>query len=412
MNHIRNQLMSQVAGIESLSSAEEAQVEQIAEKTAEEVAELVADKAAEEIKEEVEDLADEVEDLSEEVEEIEEEVEELEECVEGMEALLKSGAYNAAAFGILYNRADKLNAKLGGKPSGSVVGAEALGDATSAGLAAREGIEGFVETAKSYGAAALKFIMNMYEAAKGFVKGLLDKSVALENQVKATKARLEKTEELKKDVKPGKWASLARITKTDKIEALIRSSDNVVKAAGKLATNDVAGYASAYNGLKSAIEGLASTGDSTKAKSGDKETHQIKIGAVTIVASVYTGEIKEQADVSKAAKATGLSFSSEKKADEKFQALDKSSAGTLLGEVSKTAARLKELKSSESGNEKGRDELIAAIKKLEGDDKEWAKPAVSAVKASTAMTNKIFTVAARALGTIADAKLAAVKAYL
>lgn len=412
MSHIRNMLMSQVAGMESLSEAEEAQVEKIAEKTAEEVAELVADKAAEEVKEEVNELADEVEEVSEAIEEIEEDVEELEECVEGLESLLQAGSYNAAAFGILYNRAEKLHRKLGGKETGAVVGAEALGDATSAGLAARSGLEGFAETMKSYKDSAVKFIMSMYEAAKNFVKGLLDKSVAIENQVKATKARLDKAEELKKDVKPGKWASLAKITDTSKIERLITSADAVVSAAQKLSTNDVAGYATAYGNLKSAVEGLASTGDSNKAKSGDKETHQIKVGAVMITASVYTGAIKEQADVSKAAKATSLSFSADKSGDVKFEALDKSKANAYLTEAGKAGKRLSELKESKSGNEKGRDELVAAIKKLDGKEEEWVKPAISAVKASTAMTNKIFTVGARILGNVADAKLAAVKAYL
>ncbi|QAU04324.1 hypothetical protein [Vibrio phage 2 TSL-2019] len=412
MSHIRNMLMSQVAGMESLSAADASQVEEIAEKTAEEVAELVADKAAEEVKEEVNDLADEVEEVSEAIEEIEEDVEELEECVEGLESLLQAGSYNAAAFGILYNRAEKIHRKLGGKDTGAVVGAEALGDATSAGLAARSGLEGFTETMKQYKDSAVKFIMSMYEAAKNFVKGLLDKSVAIENQVKATKARLDKAEELKKDVKPGKWASLAKITDTSKIERLITSADAVVSAAQKLSTNDVAGYASAYGNLKSAVEGLASTGDSNKSKSGDKETHQIKVGAVMITASVYTGEIKEQADVSKAAKATSLSFSADKSGDVKFEALDKSKASAYLTEAGKAGKRLSELKESKSGNEKGRDELVAAIKKLDGKEEEWVKPAINAVKASTAMTNKIFTVGARILGNVADAKLAAVKAYL
>ena len=413
---VRNMLMAQVAGLESLDAGEAAQVKDIAEaaaeKTAEEVAELIIEKEAGDIAAEVKELADEVEDLSEEVEELDEEVEELEECVEGMESLLKAGSFNGAAFGILYKRAEKLNAKLGGKDTGAVVGAESLGDGTSAALAARAGMEGFVETLKGYGDAAVKFVVSMYNAAIEYVKGLFDKSVSIAKQVTALKERISKTEELKKDVKPGKWASLARITDVAKIEAIVSAADKVVEAGRKLADNDVNGYKSAYGQLKAAIEGLKTAGEAKEAKSGDKVTHQIKVGAVTFNATVYTGEIASHDDVKKACKATALSFSAEKTADVKFEALTKSTIGTMLGGAETLGKALAKLKESKSANATGRDELVAAIKKAETKKEEWVKPAIGAIKASTAMTNKIFTVASRAQAAIADAKLAAVKAYL
>ncbi|AGB07237.1 hypothetical protein [Vibrio phage VP4B] len=408
MSQIRNMLMAQ-AGMESLDAAEVAQVE----KTAEEVAELVADKAAEEIKAEVNELADEVEELSEEIEEIEEDVEELEECVDGMEALLKAGSFNGAAFGLLYNRAEKLNRKLGGAETGAVVGAESLGDATSATLAARAGMEGFMETARGYKDAAVKFIMSMYESLKSFVKGLFDKSVAIENQVKATTARLEKAEKMKEDVKPGKWASLALLRDSNKLRAIVTAADAVVSAGAKLTANDVAGYAGAYRTLKNAIENLAKDGQSKANKSGDGTTHQIHFGKVVISATVFDGEIKELADVNKAAKVTTISYSVAKQEGEvSFNALTKESAKGFLKSAAADGVMLKSMKEAKAGNEKGRDELVAALKKVEGKQEDWVKPSISALKASTAMTNRVFTVVAKILGNVADAKIAAVKAYL
>ncbi|UVD32094.1 hypothetical protein [Vibrio phage phiKT1028] len=408
MSQIRNMLMAH-AGMETLDAEEVA----VVEKTAEEVAELVADKAAEEVKAEVNELADEVEELSEEIDEIEEDVEELEECVDGMEALLQAGAFNGAAFGLLYNRAEKLNRKLGGNQAGSVVGQEALGDATSAALAARAGMEDFMETARGYKDAAVKFIMSMYESLKAFLKGLFDKSVAIENQVKATTARLEKTEEMKKDVKPGKWASLAKIRDTSKLKAITSAVDSVVSAGAKLTANDVAGYANAYRALKAAIVNLGKEGESKQTKSGDATTHQIKVGAVQISATVFDGEIKEHADVSKAAKATRISYNVAKAEGEvKFEALTKDSAKQLIASAKADGEALKGLKESKAGNDKGRDELVAALKKTEGKKEEWVKPSISALKASTSMTNSVFTVVAKILGNVADAKLSAVKAYL
>lgn len=408
MSQIRNMLMAH-AGMETLDAGEVAQVE----KTAEEVAELVADKAAEEIKAEVNELADEVEELSEEIEEIEEDVEELEECVDGMEALLQAGAFNGAAFGLLYNRAEKLNRKLGGADTGSVVGTESLGDAMSAGLAARAGMESFMDTARGYKDAAVKFIMSMYESLKAFVKGLFDKSVAIENQVKATSARLEKAEKMKENVKPGKWASLALLKDSTKLKAIITAVDAVVGAGGKLTANDVSGYANAYRTLKSQIENLAKDGQSKANKSGDGTTHQIHFGKVVISATVFDGEIKEHADVNKAAKVTTISYTVAKQEGEvSFNALTKESAKGLLSSAQKDGEMLKSMKEAKAGNEKGRDELVAAIKKVEGKQEDWVKPSISALKASTAMTNRVFTTVAKILGNVADAKIAAVKAYL
>lgn len=408
MSQIRNMLMAH-AGMETLDAGEIAQVE----KTAEEVAELVADKAAEEVKAEVNELADEVEELSEEVEEIEEDVEELEECVDGMEALLQAGSFNGAAFGLLYARAEKLNRKLGGADTGAVVGAESLGDATSATLAARAGMEGFMETARGYKDAAVKFIMSMYESLKAFVKGLLDKSVAIENQVKTTGDRLAKAEKMKENVKPGKWASLALIRDTHKLKAIVTAADALVAAGAKLTSNDVAGYVTAYNMLKSHISALAKDGQSKANKSGNGTTHQIHFGRVIISATVFDGEIKELADVNKAAKVTTISYSVSKEGGEvNFNALTKDTAKAFLTLAAKDGEMLKSMKDAKAGNEKGRDELIAALKKVEGKQEDWVKPAISALKASTAMTNRVFTVVAKILGNVADAKIAAVKAYL
>lgn len=412
MSQIRTMLMAH-AGVESLSAEEVDQVEAIAEKTAEEVAELVADKAAEEVKEEVNDLADEVEELSEEVEDIEDDVEELEETVEGLEAMLVAGNYNAAAFGILYNRADKLNRRLGGKDTGAVVGAESLGDATSAGLAARAGLEGFTETVKGYKDAAVKFIMAMYESIKNYIKGLLDKSVALQNQVKATKARLDKTEELKKDVKPGKWASLAKIDRVSKLREVMVAANKVVESTPKLAENDLSSFKSAMSNLTAKAKELGSLDQSKSTKAGDKETILVKIGVVALTVTVYTGSIENHDDIKKACKATSLSYSVTKAEGEvQFPALDKPKASKMLEQVERMAKEMAEYKNDRAANDEGRDKLISAVKKLEGDDKEWAKPAVASIKAATAMTNKVYTVGARVLGNIADAKLSAVKAYL
>lgn len=411
MKNARNTLMAQVAGLQGLETEVEKIVEDV---TPEIVEELVADKVAEEVKAEVKELADEVEDMAEQVEEIDEQVEELEECVEGMESLLKAGAYNGAAFGILYARAEKLNAKLGGKETGAVVGAEALGDATSAGLAARAGIEGFTDTVKGYGAAAVNFIKSLYDTLINFLKGLFDKSVALENQAKATKARLEKHEgELKKDVKPGKWAALAKVTRFDKIRDLMGAVNRVVEGGSKLAANDVAGWATAYSAMANKLRELGSIDASKASKSGDQETITVKIGAAQLVAVVYTGDVKTHDDVKKACKVTNLSYEAAKQEGEvSFTAHTKESANKALDQVLRMAKEMNDWKGDKAADEKGRDELISAIKKAETKDEDWTKPAINGIKATTAMTNKVYTTCAKLFGAVADAKIASVKAYL
>lgn len=197
-------ILDMYAGIESALSgqpgepngdAQVAEIEVALEENRADLAEAIV---------EVQELGAEVEALAEELEEHEEAHEELAEEVAGLESMLGSGQYSSNGFARGYARAQRLNAKLGGR-NFNTLGAESISDASSARMASVTGVEGFMDTLKGGASKAIEYIRHIFNTVINFFVGMFSTAAGLEKRAKSIKARLGRETKLKEKVKLGKW---------------------------------------------------------------------------------------------------------------------------------------------------------------------------------------------------------------
>lgn len=181
---------------------EELELENVAEEVSDAVEETVKTEIAE-VATAIEEQSGQIEELTETVNELEEASEEVVEIVEGLESLLASGNFHAPSFAYQYNRAAKLNVMLGGR-NGSRLGAESLGDASTAQLMARDGIEGFMETVKGWGKKAADFIKHIFNTVISFFSNLFDQAGKIQSRATSLKEKV-KADAIKDKVKLGGW---------------------------------------------------------------------------------------------------------------------------------------------------------------------------------------------------------------
>lgn len=386
----------------------------------EEIAEVVADAAVAEVSADVEETAGEVDALVEKVEELEEQVEELQECVDGTEALLKPETpWNPAAFALLYSRGQKLNAKLSPEAV-PVMGTESLADATTAELAAREGIEAMGATIKKYGSQAIAYIKKIWDALVNFIKGLFSKAAAVKNKAKAVGARLEKAEKIKSDIKLGKWNAFVDAGKSDSksasgLSTLIGAAGKVVAGSESLLSSpDNAGaLAGPMKELSDAAAGLDSVFGPGKKSGGEKAVAMHAWRGLNIAVGYFAGKIETFEDVSKAAKAIRISWkanqsvktSGDLKVSESKESLKKhvTSANALVESIASTKVE------ANYGAAK-RDRIIGLLKAADGKGSENTGKAVNAVKAAQACLSSVTTSATRLGLAVANAELDYVRA--
>lgn len=403
-------LLAAITGNEDLTTSEVKDiVEDVVEKSQEEIAEMAADLAVKEIEGEVEKLDREVEKVTDAVEEIEENLEELEEVVEGVEALLASGSYNPTAVGYLYSRAEKLNKQLGGNSPVVVLGAESLADATTAALTLREGLESFTDTIKKHASGAAAFIKSIYNAVISWFKGLTDEAVALAKSIKATQDSLNKVEKLKENVSGGNWAAAIKVADTTKLKSVISAINEVARAVNSVTEGSHATYAAAYAKLVAAVKG----------QNGEEKDGKIVVvmGAYELTFKFYSGDIAKIEDIAVAGKETGMSYTIDKeklsKAKSEFTTItSKQVLADHLRAASKQITEITGLQSSVAASEKGRDDTVAALKKLEGKEAPWVNAAIKGVKQSCTFTTSMFNQSVKVLNELGKARIAVVKAHI
>lgn len=261
------------------AGVEELDLDGVADEVSEAVEEVVKTEIAE-VAVAVEEQSAQIEELVEAVEELEEASEEVVEVVEGLESLLGSGNYNSTAFAYQYNRAAKLSAKLGGR-SASRLGAESLGDASTAQLMAREGIEGFMETVKDWGKKAAEFIKHIFNTVINFFVSIFSSVAAIEKRADQLKKRIEDAKELKKDIKLGGWNAYFDYKKngltTNGMPTSPVAVEDMINVVKNPTSVTVADFSSAY---ATAIAAIKADGAGFKANKKVADGEEVLIGQI------------------------------------------------------------------------------------------------------------------------------------
>jgi len=261
----------------------------------------------------LEQQGQEIEELREEVKQQDEAVEEIQEVVEGLESLISSGQFNSTAFASMYNRAAKLNTKLGGVAI-ERCGVESMSDAATAQIMARAGMEGFMESVKGYAKKAIEVIKHIFNTVINFFVSIFDKAAAVERRCEQLKKRLEGGSKVKETVKLGGWNVYVDYAKGGMSGVKTKGFESSLGAVAKLTElgKNVNGitldeFKSAYSGVVAAIKSDAkSAGKYNEKKAG---THDVLIGVINgirIQASYIDSDIKNMADAANAARSLKL----------------------------------------------------------------------------------------------------------
>ena len=360
--------------------------------------------------------------LVERLDAIEDTVEDLEETVEGMESLLASGNFDNTVFSQMYNRAARLNEKLGGS-SLSRMGAESFSDAASAQVMSRDGMEGFTETVKGYGAKAVAFIKQIYNAVINFFIGLFNQADALDRRAKQMSEQLGKVEKLKEKVTFGGWNAYVDYA-ANGIKDLGAVSSEAFDAVAALAEQakdpknaNISAFSAAY---KKTVASLTKMGKKSSSKdNGDNKNVVGQINGIRILFSYYDGKIENEADVAKAGKALKLAVGKapEAKTLSTGDSAPKADKSGLQGAITKIRADVQKLKTTKVKDKFSaaeRDKVIGNLNALKGDgekDGEKVKQGVAVVKASASTAASLTKVLASANGAFLTAGLDCVKAH-
>lgn len=396
-------LFATVGGMENAELSETAIVA-----TAEEAAEAVVEA---EIKSAEADIAEQEKDIASHetaIEALEEKVEELEECVDGLESMV-SGAtpFNAELFAYQMKRGAKISAKFGVPVE--VQGAESYADASSANLAAYEGMEAMKDVAGKAVGAIKKFFVDLYNSFINLFIGIFNKLKGLKAKAGTLKAAVNSGTAKEGDFDLPKSSSLLETNGSSKaISALIAVQGKAFSELGGLGLAREGDSAQAAHAVADAF---GSAGAKTiDAKNDDTETLVVKVGTgaeVRIVAPVRDAGLGKASVTVKAGEAP------------KGSKLDKSVLLSLVNSVASDADKLHNAKLDKTALTTQRDKAIGAIEKNQApkadrsdDDKKEVKSTVGAVKAAHTAALK-YARAATSLGAdILEAQLAFVKAHL
>lgn len=403
----------------------EGDVVAVAEQAAEEVARAEVAEATVEMQE----AAQQVEVLTEKMEEMEETVEELEETVDGMESLLSSGNFSAIAMTSLYNRAAKLNDKLGGK-SVSRMGAENFSDASTARLLARDGMEGFMDKVKGWAKTAIEFIKNIFNAVINFFVGLVNKTAGLQRRIDATRKRLDAAEKLKEKVKLGKWnlfvdyekngakgALLKNFSWKDKLDAYLNVAKDVEKA-------NLSAFNSAYDSLVSALKEAAKDMADAGVKESGSDTKQVIAdnGGIRVLVTFHDGEIKSGEDAVAAARKlkvmVGKTPESKLGTGEVDAKADKATLGSTLTSLAGYVKTMRESKIQQKFSKAERDRVIGRLNAIAAgnagseDMEKSRKESVSIVKAVYSSGASVTKTLVSLTGDAVDAGISMVAAHV
>jgi len=407
-------ILNRITGVENMLNEPEVnstEGEVAIEAVRAELAEVIAD---------VNEVAGEVQGLSQELAEHEETVEELAEEVAGMESML-SGAvpYSAGGFAASFNRATRLNAKLGGD-NVSRVGVESLSDASSAQLAAHTGTESFMATVKNGAAKAAEFIKAIFNHLLTFFVGLVSTASGLESRSKQLKAKVDGAEKLKEKIKLGGWNVGVDYAKNgadilDKgpwTKVLSDSLPAFIEIGKNLDGVNEAGFKSAYSTLIADIKAVVkeSAGAPTEKSGADDKRNVLASRAGFAVYLAYNDKFGDEKEVLAAARSVKLSFGKTEGAKEFAKGEEVAVKATkpqlvgLLNTVNTVASLLRDSKISQKFSKAERDRVVATLanKAKEGGDKSAQSKAIELVRALystgstlTTQVNKLLTAQAK-----------------
>lgn len=356
-----------------------------------------------EVQVELEQQSAEIEELKAAVEEQDEAVEEIVEVIEGMENLLGTGQFNSTAFASLYNRASKLNTKLGGV-SMDRIGNESVSDAATAQIVARTGVEGFMETVKGWGEKAIATIKHIFQVIINFFVGLFSQAEKLSRRQAQLSAKLTATAKLKEKIKLGTWNVLFDYEKNGLNKDLegwtttqnaLRGFADVAKDVSKIT---LASFNSAYATLTSAIKADAKKDVSAGEKSeGEKKVLVGMAGGVRVHIELKDGiakDLKEAAEYARSVKIFfGVGDVKKLTTGEVPAKADKTALAALLTKVKSSVTALRSDKVSGAFNKAKADQVIGSLKVMKADDKEKADEVNAQIALTRALLSSASSVA-------------------
>lgn len=332
-----------------------------------------------EVQLDMEQVSQVVEELRDEVEKQDEAVEEIQEVIEGLESMIGSGTFHSGAFANLYNRAAKLNTVLGGKAVGRC-GVEALSDAATAQITARDGLESFMDTVKGYAKKAVEVLKHIFNTMINFVVGLVSSAEKLTRRHAQLSEKVSAAEKVKEKVNLGGWNVLFDYEKNglnkeaegwSATQAALANFANVAKEATKVELSTFNGaYAALLAALKKDAKADVNASEKTE---GNKKTLIGQAGGVRIHAEMKDGTAKDLKEAAEFARSVKINFSTGgevKTSGEVAPKADKSMLNTVLGRVKTSITALRSGKVNEAFSKGQRDKVIGSLNVVKADDKE------------------------------------------
>lgn len=401
------------------------------EMTAEEAHELANEIAHKQMEAEINENSKEINEIAEVVEDVQDEVEELEEVVEGLEALAKLPELNRPTINVLYRRAQRLNAGLGGNEPEQVAGNESLSDDAYR-AAVVTGCEGFMETMKKAYESTSSFIKNIFYALVDAVKALFNYATDLSTKAKKLKDEVQ-NKEMKDKITLGGWNRWfdGKLHNTDQVLADVakvvpdfanllkemKDTENVTEENNNQLLTKVEQVAGKFESAVKANTGFWIVIGGTKAQNNARQTNQSNLIYWSVPAK---GDFKgEQVDKAIAAFSFDLATTNYtnllqgvKLTGEHAPMFSKSDVGGILDTVTKNAETIKKMKADVDGLKSTVDEVINKLKKgPKGDNDKAAKVRIAALKRFIGKYSQLVNNYCRIVSNIDNGKLAAVKAH-
>lgn len=398
-------------------------------------AEVVAAAVAAEVAEigtQLEEQGTQIEKLAEAVVSLDETAEEVLENVEGMESMLASGNFSSIGFANIFNRTNRLNVKLGGTDTGSRLGAESISDATTAQMMARTGIEGFMDSVKSWGKKAIEYIKHIFNSVIAFIVGLFSEAAGLQKQADNLEARLGEGK-IHDKVKLGSWNiyfnyeanGFADATGGEAVGTFGAGLAGLLDEIKSAQEVNVASFSTHYKALTTQLEAVVVAGKGAKKSKKAEAGKDVVIGqyaGIRAMASFKTGEIKDEKDCAEASRALRLVIGKDPEASKKLAAgkevkakVDVAGLKAVLKKVRDTAHMLREGKVTKKFTGAERDRIVGMLSAAKATDEKVAEKVnktIEVVKATYAASIAMFTVFQRHSGSEARAALAGVSAHI
>jgi hypothetical protein len=380
----------------------------------------------------VEEQSAQIEQLVDQVNDMEEAVEEVGEVVEGLESLLGSGNFNSLAFSSMYNRGVKLANKLGGNIQGDRMGAEAISDASTAQLMARQGMESIMDTIKEYGRKAAEFIKHIFNVVISFFVGIFNKAAAIEKRAEGLKKRINDGAKIKENIKLGGWNvyfdyaknGLSESAKNSKgFEGTAAAVSGLTALGKNVGGLSLEAFKTAYASVVSAIKADAkSVGKYNEKKNGSSNIVIGVAAGIRVQAAFHEGEIKDFAEAATAARSLKVVFGKDPEAkkltsgDVKAKA-DKAALLAALEGARTGAAILRGAKVEKAFSAAERDRVVGSLQAMKAVDKDAAQKndvdkQITLVKAVFASSASIAQSVTKAAASAAAATLDGVSAHL